>query len=379
LDLIPLAEWLKQFPEVSLATPDDSSAILELFNAEALQGRKLSLCYDRSPDYFAFLRSHSPHFYVFMIKNQGRVEVTSTLVIRPGMIQGERRWVGYLGDLRVTNPRQWGRYWRRFYRALMLEAHRISEFKRTIHWQTCLLEDNPRARRALVQSQELGYRSYSDYQMINLLGKLPSPSPSYLVQLATRDDLPELKQFWQAQYQRRDFGYVFAEDYDELEFRLKHWPDCQLQHILLVRHQQGHIIGACLLWSPSQVKKIIVQHLPPELKLAGHLIRMFIPWPQVGEELRCLYPTLLQVADALPEAERQAVARALFSSALAHRQKFNAHVVSVAAFTHESWQPALAGMLKLSTKLELLTVDPLGQAHNQYNHQAAPGFEMALV
>lgn len=379
MDLISLSQWLKKFPEVSLASTEQSKALLDLFNLTPMKGDELSLTYDRAPDYFAFLRCHSPFHFVLVINDNHQIKATGSLIIRPGLIKGERRWVGYLGDLRVQDPRKWGRFWRRFYKALMQDAPLIEEFKGTLHWQTCLLSDNQKAKKALIDSEVLGYTAYSSYQMNNLILKSPfAPRTKLNVMTAQESDFSELKKFYQSQYKKRDFGYVFDDDFDELSFRLKTWPSLSKRSLILVKDGDS-ILGATLLWNPGQVKKIMIQRLPGSLKIAGHILRIITPWPSEKEELSCLYPTLFQVKDDLSSPRKNEVAYALLSEALKRRKEYGAHVVSFASFEKEDWSKVLKNFIRIKTNLELLTVDPSQSTRGDYSFYSSPGFEMALV
>lgn len=379
MDLITLSDWLKKFPEVSVATANDNKALLDLFKLTPMKGKKIALYYDRSPDYFAFLKCHSPFHFVLIVKEDQKIKATGTLIIRPGIIQGKRRWVGYLGDLRVSDPKKWGRFWRKFYKTLMTEAPFIKEFQGTIHWQTCLMDENRKAKKALISSSSLGYIHYSNYCMNNLIIKASLFSKSkFKVLNAEEKDLPEIIKFYKHQFIKRDFGYVFDDDFNELIFRLKTWPGLSQKSLLMIK-QGDQILGATLLWKPSLVKKIKVEKLSTSLKFLGKIIRMTTPWPREKEELSCLYPTLFQVLDEIPPSEKEEVAFALLAEALRRRKEFSAHVVSFASFDHEDWKKVMKKFIHIKTNLELLTVDPLNQTKCDYLFYSSPGLEMALV
>lgn len=379
MDLINFTDWLKKFPELSLANEKDSYSLFNLFNEKPMEGNRLSLKYDRSPDYFAFLRCHSPNHFVLILKDEEKASATGTLVIRPGIIKGNRSWVGYLGDLRISNPKKWGRFWRKFYKTLMSEISTIRDFNGAIHWQTCILSDNKKAKNALIQSKVLGYHPYSGYQMNNLIMNAPFAGQSQTkVSIATNEDIVVLKNFWKEQYLKRDFGYVFDNDYDELSFRLNSWPGCSESSIIFVKEDEK-ILGATLLWNPTKVKKIIIQQLPPSLKMVGNVIRILSPWPREKEELKCLYTTLFQVSDKLSQEHRNRICHALLSKALAIKNSHDAHVVAFASFDIEPWTQVLKKFISIKTDLDLLTVDPQEKAKNDYGRYSSPGFEMALV
>jgi hypothetical protein len=367
-------EWLEIFPAISIATGKDNESLLTFFNQTQMKGKGLSLSYDRSPNYFAFLNASSPTHYVLILRDGNEIQGTGTLIIRPGVIQGQKKLVGYLGDLRVTNPRKWGLYWRKFYQKLMKEKKEIVELQDVDHWYTCLLSENLKAKKALIRSREgLGYEFYSDYAMVNLIAEKPWHRSHYRAFEAS--DTESVRTFLKDQYLRRDFGFVF-ENEDELLRRLENWSG--LQGLLVVKEGET-ILGATLLWDPSEWKRIIIQNLPLGAKLSGHLMRCFKKWPREKEELKCLYPTLFQVRDDLPQKEREAVASALFSESLKIAQRKGYHVLSVASFTNEPWSEALRGFFSLSTALQFYTVDPGKEIQHELTRFRAPGFEMGLV
>jgi hypothetical protein len=380
-----LQTWIARFEHFSLAGPDDNEGLLACFEKAPMNDSGWQIHYDRAPDYFAFLSAHAERFFVFVGRGETGIEATGTLVIRPAFIAGQRRFVGYFGDLRVIQGRRWALRWRKFYAELLRDAEQIDEFCGCTHFYTVMLAHNQTARNALVatrpkQAITPTYHPIYRYSMINLIAQWrPIAKGPWQVYGALERDREEIKSFLARQYASRDFGYVFDENHDELSFREQMNAKLELGKMLLLRDRAGKLRACTALWSPRSMKRIVLERLPPALRYSFALLSLARPWPRQGEELRCLYATFFQVDDSLAPAQRQCAARHLFSIALKRARSLDFHVLSVAQFAVSSWEPALRPFICSRTELEMYAVDPRGTRVAELSRDRDPGFEIGFV
>lgn len=360
-----------------MASSVDDELVREFFHRVPMKGKGMQLQYVRAPTFAAFLDCHSATHFVFYVRgSNGAIEGAGTLVIRPGIISGKIENVGYLGDLRIDNIRRWGRYWRDFYLALMRSASQISEFGGARYFLTAMLKQNTRAQKALGQSS-VGYHPYMPYKMVNVV-KAWMPVKDHF-RVSSWIDVPrtELWDFHRQANLEKPLGWVFASDFNEGEWRLKHWPDFSLSDGVALRDEQGIVVSGAF-WYPGAVKKIMVQRMPESQKKALALIRPFIKLPREGEELRCLYLTMLDKRAGLSDKDWNLGVRQLLKIGLRMARDRGFHCVSLAEYGPAPFKSALRPYFALKTDLELYLVDPARNPARDFS-QVPPGFEMGLV
>ncbi|MFP5458853.1 MAG: hypothetical protein ACLGG7_08985 [Bacteriovoracia bacterium] len=371
-----LAELLRKYPDVRLLDSHEADGrVRDFFHRAPMSGKGLQLQYQRAPSFRAFLECHAEKSFVFYVESAtGEIEGAGTLVIRPGMVQGQREMVGYLGDLRIDNIRRWGRYWRDFYFELMKVAPTISEFCGARFYYTAVLHQNTKARKALGESK-IGYHPFHSYQMVNVFKQWAPVLDRFHVKTWDTVSLSALEDFYRETNRAKPLGWVVDDDYSEIKWRLKHWPGFSARDGFVLEDHKGIALAAAL-WSPSPRKKIVVQRLPSAQKRLVSFFGALVPMPREGEELRCLYLTTLDRRPGLSDADWQKGFLQLVKIGLreAHRRGF--HCLSVAEFpTQElSFWPFVA----LKTNLELYFVDPSTNPCKEFSREV-PGFEMGLV
>ena len=372
-----LATFLAAYPEVQLASIADDAQVREFFHRVPMKGKDMQLQYVRTPTFAAFLDCHSATHFVFFVRGtSGAIEGAGTLVIRPGMVHGRIENVGYLGDLRIDNIRRWGRYWRDFYLDLMQKAPHITEIGGARYFLTAMLKQNTRAQKALGQSS-VGYHPYMAYKMVNIV-KAWLPVKDHFQVSSWKDvNVDELWEFHRQANLQKPLGWVFSQEYNEGEWRLKHWPDFSLREGIALRDEQGIAVSGAF-WYPGAVKKIMVQRMPESQKKALALIRPFINLPREGEELRCLYLTMLDKRAGLSDKDWNLGVRQMLKIGLRMARERGFHCVSIAEYDCAPFKSALRPYFALKTDLELYFVDPVRNPVGDFS-QVTPGFEMGLV
>gem|GEM_PF-3304513 len=371
-----LRTFLANYPEVHLASAADDEALREFFHRVPMQGKGMQLQYLRWPTFAAFLDCHSSTHFVFFVRGKDQqIEGAGTLIIRPGMVHGKSESVGYLGDLRIDNVRRWGRYWRNFYLDLMQKAAQITDFKGTRYFLTAMLKQNMRAQKALGESA-MGYHPFHSYKMVNVL-RAWRPSRNHF-KVTSWKELPAevLWSFHREANRHKPLGWVFGHHH-EGEWRLAHWPDFSLKDGVALSDEHG-IVASGAFWYPGSVKKIMVQRMPAGQKRVLNLLRPLVKLPREGEELRCLYLTMLDKRVGLSENDWQRTVRQMLKIGLGFARDRGFHCVSLAEFEGAPLKHALGPYFALKTDLELYFVDPTRNPVGDFSTET-PGFEMGLV
>lgn len=373
-----ISEFLKSHSGVSVATEKDNQDILNFFSQTQIQGRGLNIVYDRAPDFFAFLKIHSPDVLVLIYRGPtNEIQGVATMLFRQGYVDGKVERVCYLGDLRMGFDRKGAVLWRKIYGEFFARKNEIDQLKDVKLFYTCLIDDNELSQRSLARNKKSGfaYHRVSPYSMVSLMMKKPSmgnSSSSYEVS----DDPPleALLDFYRKNESATTAGYLYSQ---EIPDRLKAWPDLHKKDFLAVRHN-GRIVAACALWSPRQCKRILLTRVPFHLRSVFSFLRFasFGKFRFAGE-LKVLYVTHLMFEQSLDQTEKVKIFKELLKEAWQVREEKGYHFLSFCDFKEASLKEAAASFITNDVAMAIHEV--MG------GDDAAPamkkdyGFEMALV
>lgn len=375
-----LKSFVSTFKGVSIAQDEESGEICSFFENSSMKGSLLELTYLRSPDFFALLRAHSERHFVFLLKDDNNCILgAGSLVLRKAMHKGKVVDVGYLGDLRITKPRQSARIWREFYLSLLKNSKEIEELSCVQYFYTCILNDNIKAQRALETRSSLGYHLMDEYEMVNVFFQKPFQTYDQSLEIKINVDERELQSFLQKNESIKALGFSFNEDHREWDWRKENWPDFNRLPSLGV-YQKGRLIAFTKLWSPTRIKKIRLDSLPPLLSFGLKLLSLLTPLPKAGGELKVCYMTLLCFEEGLSDKERREAMRLLVSQSLVKAKGEGFHCLSFASFKSFSHTHALGSYLRIQTPLRFYLVDPLSDPLKEFSAtDYPPSFEMGLV
>lgn len=365
-----------------LAGPKDSAARCDLF-ARVSMDTDLVLSVRRDPDFDALYRIQTDDWECWVGKEEGRIEAMATILFRDGYLDGERRRVGYLGDMRLA-PRVQGRHLLgRFYGPILGDAARARGCEIFL---TAVIASNQRAIRALTARNRRTegmprYTPLRDFRIRSVHLALPRrrrASP-YRVRRADEGDLPALAAFLDADARLRPFGYPMPEA--ELRRRLAEWPGLRPGSFYLAEDRGGGLAGCLALWDAAPVKRTVVSAYRGGMRrvkrmydLAARFLR--VPrLPDPGGELRYLYAT----HQAIP-SEDPAVMRALLDAVYADHRRSGHHLVCFCVLENDPLASAFRGFQVTDLPARLFLVTPAGtEPPAACFADARPGFEMALV
>ncbi|WP_117212896.1 GNAT family N-acetyltransferase [Allorhizocola rhizosphaerae] len=318
------------------ARPSDNDALVALAAQCPMDG-DLSLCIDRSPDFFALHRLGGQSWRVGVIDGDDGPIACVGVARRPAFVDGRSADVGYIGDLKV-HP-----------------AHRRRGTARALaQWAVAAAGSGPLIATVLagntaVDASRLGFsvtrwttiRSHS----INLLWRRRIPRSALTVRPGGADDVPEMVALWGRLAASRQFAPVhesFPLNVPGLDYLLAHRPD-------------GKLAGFVGLWDQHAIKQMRVTGYSP--RLAGARVAFNLAAPLFGA------PCLPRSGGALsyrtvvnPCAADAATLRTLLvhgCNGLRGRYSF----VTIGLDSRDPLSRALTGMLAQPTDVDLLVLD----------------------
>jgi hypothetical protein len=375
-----LGSWLSKYPGIRVASLKDNEKLLAFYDHQPMSAAKLGVQFRRGPDFFGMMAARADKNLVLVHENSaGCVQGVATLSFRDGFVGGSKKTVGYLGDLRVGHDRSLVRMWKKTYSDLIAESSQFSETNHATDYLTAVIDDNALARTALMQDKRglIQYSRVARYQMVNIFRRFAfsSPHKSSLFHVSTlsKEDLPELCEFFDRENQSVDFGFTGS----EILRRLSSWPSLALENGILVRNLRGEICGFTWLWNTRDVKKTIFNTSSLALKAAGVLTPGL---PRSGQAIGFLHMTALTVASqatAREEIKSLLVDKAyeIFRSSVVDGRKCN--FLALCEFDFDSFKTALRPYICFRTPMALYSVNARSQNAPVYSSKI--GFEMAIV
>lgn len=373
-----ISEFLKSHPGVSVATEKDNQDILNFFSQTQIQGRGLNIVYDRAPDFFAFLKIHSPDVLVLIYRGlTNEIQGVATMLFRQGYVDGHVERVCYLGDLRMGFDRKGAALWRKIYGEFFARKNEIDQLKDVKLFYTCLIDDNELSQRSLARNKKSGftYHRVSPYAMVTLMMKkssLGSPSMSY--EVSQDPNLDSLLDFYKKNENTTTAGYLYTQ---EIPARLSAWPDLNKKDFLVIR-ENGRIVASCALWSPRKCKRILLTRVPLHLRSVFALLRLlsFGKFRFEGE-LKVLYVTHLMFEQSLAQEKKAKIFKELLKEAWKVREKKGYHFLSFCDFKEASLKEAAAPFITNDVAMAIHEV--MGSEGAVPSMKKDYGFEMALV
>ncbi len=320
--------------------------------------------------------------WIYDSEDGGALKGMGGVLIRDGFLDGEKRKVGYLGDLRT----------RGFLRERLAFPHVYGHiFQRTVDETGCdafltgVLADNEKALRALANTKSTRhaqphYHLLRRFDMVNLhflrRRRFRTP-PGLTIRRATLDDIAGITALLARDHEQRPFGWRF--DDGEFEHRLASWPGFSLDDTFVVYDDQGTLRATTTCWDAAPVKRYTVVRYGGEMvwvkramSFAAKLTGM-APLPQVGAPLRYRYLTNCTVKNDDP-----VVFEALLQALYMHYQESELHFLAFPLYHDDALAPAVARMFTRRIPFLLYAVTSSKVARTDWQ-AGRPGFEMALA
>lgn len=367
--------------------PSDNAALCHLVRSVRLRAA-LELTQERDPDFFVMPRMHLGGFESFLVESaEGQPVGCSTVIRRPGWLQGSRITTGYLGDLRVVPEFRGGRMMSQVYGAAIEWVRK--EYEAEV-FTTVIFDSNRQAKAALVQPGATSaasaekrkalprYREMTPFHMTSVQLTTRRPAPERPIHAARPEDREELFQFLKRHGEKRLLGDCVDEEL--MERRLSTWPGFSLGDFLLARNAGGRIVGCLAPWDTGSFKRTRVLGYHGRMafiRRAYNLmaaLRGFVPLPAPGECFRFPFLTHLEI-----EGDDPAILRDLLLAAYQKYLGTGAHFLSAMIPRGSKLEAAFDGFMVDRTAMTLYAVHARNTRFDDMDFRTQnPGFEMAL-
>jgi hypothetical protein len=282
---ISLAEQMRDYPLIQLGQVTDGPEILKFLETIEMKTSRLSLRYDRSPDFFAFSKVQAQRSFHFLFRNpNGEMCGLAVLSFRPMRIRNRIENVGYGSDLRVSPSasRKTRLQWRKLYSEFLRNLSRIPEFGGARIVLTSVFDENRSAISAFVddKGRDLIYRPVFPYQSVNVFAKWPLPLlPKQEQRIATQSELFSLLC---SNPEGSEIGFCRP----ELD-RLQQFLPLKPQNFLSLSEPNGSLRACALPWSDQAWRRLKVDALPKAQQVLGQMLPLLgRPAVRLGESLR---------------------------------------------------------------------------------------------
>lgn len=392
-----LGEIMARYPRVRVGTWLDNAEILHFLKAIPTTTAEVVFRFERSPDYFRYLRYQSEKPFVFKFLNDdGSLGGVASLCLKTCFFKGRPTPMVYLSDVRMSAKlsRRTRLQWRSWYADIIRHAHEIVDFNNPELLFTLVMDGNESTLRAFARGKsDVIYESLASYQTVNILGHKPwvrRKSTDWTVRPARAEDLPSLRKFLNAQNVSKPMGHLFTLDswahdglpVDELQRRMNTWDDFGLHSFYLAEDTAGKLVGCVAPWSFDRGRRLVVENIPRHLRWLGASLGL-IGRTSIsnGKPLRVLNLTHLEVDQDQALKTRQSIFAALLDHIWKQPETKKFHILSLADFDGETLLPALEGYLIHKTPASLYSVthrDLPALRDEEYLRSRAPAFEIAI-
>ena len=360
------------------ATSADNDALVALAAACPMRG-DITMCVDRSPDFFALARLEGERWRVGVAEEAGAVVGCVMASERLAFVNGAATRTAYLGDLKVHPAHRGG-----------FAADALEEFSREavrgyggddmLGLLTVLGGNRAMERRALGPRglPTLTRFATLDVHAIPLLWPRAETVAGLRVGAARVDDLDEMGTLWNRVAPRRQLAPVLG------PARLRAWianaPGLAIDDYLVARRADGRIAGFLALWDQYFIKQLRVLAYSARLAAVRTALNALAPiartprLPAAGAVL----PSLAVLHCCVP-ADEPEVLRALLLHAYATRRGSGYLFLTLALDRRDPLRAALRGLLAQPTAVGAYATTAAGRWTGASLADRPLHFESALV
>jgi hypothetical protein len=124
------------------------------------------------------------------------------------------------------------------------------------------------------------------------------------VRTATESDFGAMFQLWQKEQLQKNLGRFYA-DVEAFKKAYETTPGVTLADTIVAESLQSQtILGFLSVWDQSRIRKIRIREFSRAVKIALPFLRLWIPFPAVGEELKIGYGFQACLNSQSPEKEK---------------------------------------------------------------------------
>ena len=329
-----LNNFVKKYNNLRCTTEEDNDKILSYYNSIRMQSDISSIKFQREPDYFKQLKYVGPYYYTFIAEDKkGEADGGQAVVVRPCYVNGKMEHAAYMCDLRFRRDRITDFSWRDFSAEVVSKGEYIEEFKKCRFYYSSVIDTNHLAKKSFVHKSKrdkltknrLNPEYLAWYNMTSVMARMPwkaikkkskiSSNLKITVSVAQEKDKKDLIKFLDEQNKKKLFGFVFNDEYNELERRFRDWDNFSLSSFFIARDESNKILGCFAPWDPSEGRKVILNQFPKFLHFLGKIMQVFgKKIPKKGSPLEILYLTHLELKHGLTKKQKFDVFNQLLDS-----------------------------------------------------------------
>lgn len=331
-----LRDFIKDYPGYDFFDQKkDQQEAFQIFEMIPMRLPGFKLIYDRTPEFSALLQAQAEKFLTFVYKIDHKLQGFASLSWGPRYLNGEKKTVSYIGDLRMKPVRPIISSWKSFYPSLLKNAEKILGID---YHLTAILSDNKLAIRSLVEGKKnpFKYHFLNEITMVNIIGKkplkiLPRPKAKFKKVALNDSKIADILKFMDQREKEKIFGFCLLDS--EWNRRLKHWPKLSDAKVFVFENEKG-IQATCIPWSVSEIKRMKVTDMSKWLKASLLLPRLLgFSLPVEGEPLKVPYLTHLYFSPETTVEEKATYLAFFLSEAKNEIWAMDAHFITFA----DSW------------------------------------------
>ncbi len=387
-----IKEYLSKYKNLEIATSDDNQSILDFLANVPMESDRVSLRYDRSPDFFRLLNEQASFSYVIKILNKDKsIGGIGVFTVRKAWENGQEHHIGYTSDLRIspTLSMRSRVQWRNAYASIIKDFKSVTELKNLTYFYTAILDDNESALRSFTKGETgFSYKKISSYRSINIFGQKPFFNQKKFNRYNFSDyDKKQLIGFLSKVTSKLSSGYYYNNQTDDESVRReKEIKGYDYKNYLVIKDEEGDIISCCYPFHTSDSRNIIIDKMDVGYKILTSLSPFFKGKKlKTGESLKILYLTDLHFDESLTEDERAHITLSYVSHLIDNKIQKQFHLITILDFYNEQ----LTNKLKLNghlfeekkaTLYQVLHSDHIeNNSYYKIPKQKEIGFELALA
>lgn len=349
-----LQEYFNKYQNLEVASQADNQEILDFLANVPMESDRVSLRYDRSPDFFKLLKEQASFAYVIKILNKDKtLGGIGVFTVRKAWEKGEQHLVGYTSDLRISPTLSMRSRvdWRNAYASIIKDFKSIEELKNLTYFYTAILDDNEQALRSFTKGGTgFSYQKISSYRSINIFGQKPfSTQKKYNEYSFSKYTKNELIGFLTKINSKLSNGHYYNnQNSDESLRREKEIDHYDFNDYLVIKDQEGSIISCCYPFHTSSSRNIIIDKMDFAYKVLTTLSPFYKGKRlKIGQSLKILYLTDLYFDDTLSEVEKAHIILSYVCHIIKNKINKGFHLITILDFFNEE----LTSKLKLNGHL----------------------------
>jgi len=246
-----------------LAQEKNDPELREILRINHIEG-DMCVSFQREPNYFyaSKICNHFQQTPVVINKDNQRIVGFGSRIIYEAFINGQKRPLGYLSNLRLNRECRNSTIIPRAYRYL----NELHEDKRVSLYVTTVIEDNHYAKR-LLSSQRAGLPTYRDYGVYNSFSIFPLKkqklSGHYVMERGSHARLDEILDcIYKNGSQKQFYPYLSKDFFLSKNGVLRDF----CIHDFYIAIKQDRVVGVLAKWDQSHFKQTIIEGYNGKLK-----------------------------------------------------------------------------------------------------------------